>query len=155
MAKKTILVIEDEEKLRRVIGLHLAGAGYEVKAAGTAEEGWKLADAVDLVLTDMKLPGMDGLELLEKLKAAGVEAKAAASSIDETVALQALGSNGTAGNGTPAAAQLKGSTVTVAPPAIAETAKEHGLDPRVAQQVLRTIIDGFTLLEVEELGPTP
>lgn len=37
--------------------------------------------------------------------------------------------------------------------AIAETAKEHGLDPRIAQQVLRTIIDGFTLLEVEELGP--
>jgi chorismate mutase len=37
--------------------------------------------------------------------------------------------------------------------AIAGTAREHGLDPRVAQQVLRTIIDGFTLLEVEELGP--
>ncbi len=37
--------------------------------------------------------------------------------------------------------------------AIAETAREHGLDPRVAQQALRTIIDGFTLLEVEELGP--
>jgi len=36
---------------------------------------------------------------------------------------------------------------------IAERAKEHGLDPRVAQQVLRTVIDGFTLLEVEELGP--
>lgn len=32
-------------------------------------------------------------------------------------------------------------------------AKDNGLDPRVAQQVLRTIIDGFTLLEVEELGP--
>ncbi len=32
-------------------------------------------------------------------------------------------------------------------------AKEEGVDPRVAQQVLRTIIDGFTLLEVEELGP--
>lgn len=36
---------------------------------------------------------------------------------------------------------------------IAETAKAGGLDPRVAQQVLRTIIDGFTLLEAEELGP--
>jgi chorismate mutase len=36
---------------------------------------------------------------------------------------------------------------------IAGLAKEEGLDPRVAQQVLRTIIDGFTLLEVEELGP--
>ena len=36
---------------------------------------------------------------------------------------------------------------------VAETAKDAGLDPRVAQQVLRTMIDGFTLLEVEELGP--
>jgi len=36
---------------------------------------------------------------------------------------------------------------------ISELAKEEGVDPRVAQQVLRTIIDGFTLLEVEELGP--
>ncbi|HET6874142.1 MAG TPA: chorismate mutase [Acidimicrobiales bacterium] len=36
---------------------------------------------------------------------------------------------------------------------IAGLATEAGLDPRVAQQVLRTIIDGFTLLEVEELGP--
>jgi isochorismate pyruvate lyase len=37
--------------------------------------------------------------------------------------------------------------------AIAVTAVEAGLDPRVAKQVLRTIIDGFTLLEVEELEP--
>jgi chorismate mutase len=36
---------------------------------------------------------------------------------------------------------------------IADLATDEGLDPRVAQQVLRTIIDGFTLLEVEELGP--
>jgi chorismate mutase len=36
---------------------------------------------------------------------------------------------------------------------IADLARAQGLDPRVAQQVLRTIIDGFTLLEVEELGP--
>ena len=69
MRKATILVIEDEEKQRRVMGLHLAGADYEVKAAGTAEEGWKLAGDADLILTDLKLPGMDGLALLEKLKA--------------------------------------------------------------------------------------
>ncbi len=68
MRKATILVIEDEEKQRRVIGLHLAGSDYDVKAVGTAEEGWKLAGDVDLILTDLKLPGMDGLELLEKLK---------------------------------------------------------------------------------------
>jgi chorismate mutase len=35
---------------------------------------------------------------------------------------------------------------------IAELAKREGLDPRVAQQVLRTVVDGFTLLQVEELG---
>src|SRR6266853_107018 len=68
MRKATILVIEGEEKLRRVIGLHLAAGGYDVKAAGTAEEGFKLAGDAALILTDLKLPGMDGLELLEKLK---------------------------------------------------------------------------------------
>src|SRR5271169_4888083 len=67
MRRQVILVIEDEEKLRRVVGLHLSSAGYDVKAAGTAEEGFKLADDVDLILTDLKLPGMDGLELLQRL----------------------------------------------------------------------------------------
>ena len=67
MPRQAILVIEDEEKHRRVIGLHLSSAGYDVKAAGTAEEGIKFAGDVDLVLTDLKLPGMDGLELLGKL----------------------------------------------------------------------------------------
>ncbi len=64
----TVLVVEDEEKLRRVIELQLTSAGFEVKQAGTAEVGLKLADQADLVLTDMRLPGMDGLELLQKLK---------------------------------------------------------------------------------------
>src|ERR1700722_9736614 len=67
MSRQSILVIEDEEKQRRVVGLHLSSAGFEVKAVGTAEEGLKLAGDVDLILTDLKLPGMDGLALLEKL----------------------------------------------------------------------------------------
>jgi DNA-binding NtrC family response regulator len=65
-----ILVIEDEEKYRRVIGLHLSSSGYQVRAVGTAEEGLKQASVeppADLVLTDLKLPGMDGLSFLEKL----------------------------------------------------------------------------------------
>ncbi len=64
-----ILVIEDEEKQRRVLGLHLSSCGFEVKAAGTAEEGLKHAGDVDLVLTDLKLPGMDGLAMMEALRA--------------------------------------------------------------------------------------
>jgi DNA-binding NtrC family response regulator len=67
--KPTVLVIEDEEKARRVVGLQLSSDGYAVKAVGTAEEGLKLAGEADLVLTDLKLPGMDGLALLEKLHA--------------------------------------------------------------------------------------
>src|SRR5277367_3231894 len=69
MPRQSILVIEDEEKYRRVIGLHLSSAGYEVKAAATAEDGLKLAADVDLILTDLKLPGMDGLAFIEKIRA--------------------------------------------------------------------------------------
>jgi translation initiation factor IF-2 len=70
-----------------------------------------------------KEQGLSTKELLEKLKAAGVEVKAAASSVDEALALKALGSGGAASNGAPAApkakANAKGSTATatVAPPA--------------------------------------
>ena len=66
--KKRILIIEDEEKLRRVLELHLASAGYEVESAGTAEQGWKLADRADLIITDLRLPDFDGLELLARLR---------------------------------------------------------------------------------------
>jgi DNA-binding NtrC family response regulator len=66
--KKRILVVEDEEKLRRVIELQLLSSGYDVDKAGTAEDGLKIADRADLVLTDLRLPGVDGLELLARLR---------------------------------------------------------------------------------------
>src|ERR1700693_2156706 len=72
MTRQAILVIEDEEKLRRVIGLQLASAGFDVKASGTSEEALKLAADADLVLTDLKLPGMDGLALLKQLRTQNV-----------------------------------------------------------------------------------
>jgi DNA-binding NtrC family response regulator len=69
MPRPAVLVIEDEEKYRRVIGLHLSSAGFDVKAAANAEDGLKLASDVDLILTDLKLPGMDGLAFIEKIRA--------------------------------------------------------------------------------------
>ncbi len=63
-----VLVVEDEEKLRRVIELQLRSEGFEVDQAGTAEEGLRLAPSADVVLTDLRLPGMDGLELLARLR---------------------------------------------------------------------------------------
>ena len=66
--KATILVVEDEEKLRRVIELQLKTAGYEVEQAGSAEQARKLADHADLILTDLRLPGISGLDLLTDLR---------------------------------------------------------------------------------------
>lgn len=64
-----ILVIEDEEKLRRVVQLQLQSAGYEVELAATAEEGETAAERADLVLTDLRLPGISGLDFLERMHA--------------------------------------------------------------------------------------
>ena len=66
--KQRVLVVEDEEKLRRVIQLQLQSSGYEVYQAGSAEDALKLADRADLVVTDLRLPGMDGLSLLSALR---------------------------------------------------------------------------------------
>jgi two-component system response regulator AtoC len=66
--KGTILVVEDEEKLRRVVELQLKGAGFEVEQAGTVEQAMRLADRADVVLTDLRLPGVSGLELLANLR---------------------------------------------------------------------------------------
>jgi DNA-binding NtrC family response regulator len=62
--KQRILVVEDEEKLRRVIQLQLTSAGFDVEQARTAEEALPLIDRADLILTDLRLPGMSGLDML-------------------------------------------------------------------------------------------
>ena len=66
----TILIIEDEAKMRRLLELNLGDDGFKTLSAGDAQTGLKLlaAEPVDLVLTDLKLPGMSGLELLQAAK---------------------------------------------------------------------------------------
>ncbi|PWU08841.1 MAG: two-component system response regulator [Terriglobia bacterium] len=66
--KKRILVVEDEEKLRRVIELQLTAAGFDVDKAATAEEGIKIVDRADLVLSDLRLPRMNGLQFLSQIR---------------------------------------------------------------------------------------
>jgi DNA-binding NtrC family response regulator len=66
----TILIIEDEAKMRRLLELNLGEEGFKTLSAGDAETGLKLlaSEPVHLVLTDLKLPGMSGLELLHAAK---------------------------------------------------------------------------------------
>ena len=66
----TILIVEDEAKMRRLLELNLGDDGFATVSAGDAETGLKLLreHPVDLILTDLKLPGMNGLEFLQTVK---------------------------------------------------------------------------------------
>jgi DNA-binding NtrC family response regulator len=65
-----ILIVEDEAKMRRLLELNLGEEGFTTFSAGDAEAGLKLLrdNHIDLVVTDLKLPGMDGLEFLQTIK---------------------------------------------------------------------------------------
>jgi DNA-binding NtrC family response regulator len=76
VTKKRILVVDDDESLRRVMQVQLQQSGYEVTTAASGDEAFKrlAAAPVDLVLTDLKMPGMSGLELLKRIRAEYPEA---------------------------------------------------------------------------------
>jgi len=66
--KRRVLIVEDEEKLRRVIQLQLTSSGFEVDQAGSAEEALRLIGRADLILTDLRLPGMSGQDLIQRIR---------------------------------------------------------------------------------------
>ncbi len=65
-----ILVIDDEESMRHMLSLLLRGEGFQVRTAADGEEGLKalLGASYDLVLCDVRMPGLGGLELLAELR---------------------------------------------------------------------------------------
>ncbi|MFO0602425.1 MAG: sigma-54 dependent transcriptional regulator [Polyangiales bacterium] len=66
----TVLVIDDEKNIRRTLRMVLEGDDIDVRDAETAEAGLALLgeEAVDVVVTDIRLPGMSGLDLLQRVK---------------------------------------------------------------------------------------
>lgn len=70
MAKESILVVEDEDDIRELLRYNLVKEGYRVTGAASGEEALKAVRVAmpDLVLLDLMLPGMDGLEVCRSLK---------------------------------------------------------------------------------------
>jgi nitrogen-specific signal transduction histidine kinase len=75
---ESVLLVEDDVAVRLVIGEALAASGYKVTAASCPDEALELSDdtdRIDLVLSDLALPGMDGLELTRRVRSRHPEAK--------------------------------------------------------------------------------
>ena len=69
-----VLVVEDERKVRQGLEEGLAGAGYDVETAANGADGARLGreNRFDAVILDWMLPGMDGIDVLRSLRAAGL-----------------------------------------------------------------------------------
>ncbi|MFC1516760.1 response regulator, partial [Thermodesulfobacteriota bacterium] len=67
---RKILLIDDEEGNVRVLSMSLRSDGYDVATAFSGEEGLEVFnnESPDIVLTDLKMPGVSGLEVLKKVK---------------------------------------------------------------------------------------
>jgi len=72
VASEKILVVEDEPDVQELIVCHLEAQGYQVDRASTGEQGLQLAleGSPDLVMLDILLPGIDGLEVFRRLRQA-------------------------------------------------------------------------------------
>ncbi len=68
--QETVLLVDDEEGIRRVLSVVIKDAGFRVLTAASGAEALDILtdNDVELVVSDIKMPGMDGLELLQKIK---------------------------------------------------------------------------------------
>ncbi len=74
MAKTRILIVDDEPSVREVTQRYLEREGYTVHTAATGSDGWQMIEAsakaekYDLIVLDVMLPGLDGLEILRRVR---------------------------------------------------------------------------------------
>jgi len=69
---KTILVVDDSGSVRQQVGIALRRAGFTMTEASDGQEGLAMIDAnrdIDMVICDINMPNMNGLEMVEKVKA--------------------------------------------------------------------------------------
>lgn len=99
MKKESILVVEDEEKILRLLELELQYEGYDVTKAANGIDAWEAYNRKqwDLILLDVMLPGMSGIELLRRIRlqdaSTPVILLTAKSSVEDKVSGLDLGAN--------------------------------------------------------------
>lgn len=160
---KRILIIDDEENIRRVTRLTLQAAGYEIGEAVDGERGLEVfADGStwDAVLLDQRMPGMDGLETLRHIKDRQPDARVimstAYASIELAVDAMKLGATDFVRK--PMTPEILRNAVTAAlakqfPPSVsaAPASREGSSEPLI--QIIT--MNGFTILESEGARQEP
>lgn len=91
MRSATILIIDDQESVRMMLKRALEGAGYQIAEAANGRQGLECFRATppDLVITDLAMPEMNGLELILELTRAFLDVKVIAMSGDASDGFQA------------------------------------------------------------------
>jgi len=147
--RKRILIIDDEEHIRRMMRLTLEAAGYQVGEASNGNEGVSLygnGSSWSAVVLDQRMPGMDGLETLRELKNQNADARVvmatAYASIELAVDALKLGATDFV---------RKPMTPEVLRNAVAAALVKSGTVAKEAQPLIQTVtMNGFTILDDEE-----
>ena len=144
-----ILVIDDEEHIRRMMRLTLEAAGYEVEEASNGNEGLSLygdGSNWSAVVLDQRMPGMDGLETLSELKKQNPDARVVMATAYASIelAVDAMKVGATDFVRKPMTPEILRNSVAAA------LAKSHAV-AKQPQPLIQTItMNGFTILDDEE-----
>ena len=151
--KERILVIDDEEHIRRMMRLTLEAAGYEVGEAKDGEEGLSLygdGSSWDAVVLDQRMPRMDGLETVQRIKSKNSNARVvmatAYASIELAVDAMKLGATDFVRK--PMTPKVLRNAVSAA---LSKSTAAARLNTTVRQPQIQTItMNGFTIVDDEE-----
>ncbi len=155
---RRILIIDDEENIRRVTRLTLQAAGYEVGEANDGERGleaFKDGSGWDAVLLDHRMPGMDGLETLRQIKERQTEARVimstAYASIELAVDAMKLGATDFVRK--PMTPEILRNAVAAAlskQPSISLSSAPFSKGSSTSPQIQTLTMNGFTILESDD-----
>lgn len=158
-----ILIIDDEENIRRVTRLTLQAAGYEVGEAGDGQRGLEAfgdGSSWDAVLLDQRMPGMDGLETLRQIKnrqsAARVIMSTAYASIELAVDAMKLGATDFVRK--PMTPEILRNAVAAALsklPRVSEAPATSSTESPAAPLIQIITMNGFTILDSEDARREP